>query len=184
MGNAVLNTNLSVDAIISGRELTWVESPILGIQRGLLERNGGDTRGRVTSLVRFAPNSRFPSHSHPAGEEFLVLSGVFSDSQGHYRAGTYVRNPPGSSHAPFSQSGCTLFVKLAQFRQEDILAVVIDSHESVLWRKESQGLMTLALFEDRYEQVELLKLKADTRQQIESIEDSLLYRKTGHLSSR
>ncbi len=36
-----------------------------------------------------------------------------------YPAGSYLRNPPGSQHAPFSTEGCVLFVKLDQFAPLD-----------------------------------------------------------------
>jgi anti-sigma factor ChrR (cupin superfamily) len=87
-----------------------------------LERSGGEV-ARASSIVRYQPRSRFHSHRHDLGEEFLVLEGAFSDEQGHYPVGTYVRNPPGSSHAPFSTEGCVIFVKLRQMRD--------DEHESV-----------------------------------------------------
>ncbi|MCA9568280.1 MAG: cupin domain-containing protein [Myxococcales bacterium] len=79
----------------------------------MLERDGGEV-ARATSVVRYAPDSRFPPHRHDMGEEFLVLEGTFADEHGSYPAGTYVRNPPGTSHAPFTDEGCTIFVKLRQ----------------------------------------------------------------------
>jgi anti-sigma factor ChrR (cupin superfamily) len=45
----------------------------------------------------------------------LVLDGVFSDERGDWPAGTYLLNPEGFRHAPFSREGCVLFVKLRQF---------------------------------------------------------------------
>jgi anti-sigma factor ChrR (cupin superfamily) len=69
----------------------------------------------VTSIVRYEPRSRFPAHDHPEGEEILVLEGVFSDEEGDWPAGTYLLNPEGFRHAPFSRDGCVLFVKLRQF---------------------------------------------------------------------
>ncbi len=71
----------------------------------------GDEVAKATSIVRYQPGSQFQAHTHELGEEIFVLDGVFSDETGDYPAGTYMMNPPGSSHAPFSQSGCTLFVK-------------------------------------------------------------------------
>jgi hypothetical protein len=53
-----------------------------------------------------------------------VLDGVFADEHGLYPAGTYVRNPPGSAHAPRSSSGCIIFVRLRQFRADDTRHVV------------------------------------------------------------
>ncbi len=54
-----------------------------------------------------------------------MLDGVFSDEHGDYPAGTYLRNPPGTRHAPFSREGCTLFVKLWQFAASDLTPVRI-----------------------------------------------------------
>jgi quercetin dioxygenase-like cupin family protein len=84
----------------------------------------GEEKARATSIVRYAPHSHFSQHSHPGGEEFLVLEGTFQDETGGFPVGTYVRNPPGSHHAPGSKSGCTLFVKLWQFKAEDRERVV------------------------------------------------------------
>ena len=88
--------------------------------------------GRATSLVRYAPETSFPMHGHPRGEEILVLSGTFSDGSGDYPAGSYLRNPPGSQHAPFSTEGCVLFVKLDQFAPLDREEVRIDTRQ-VRW---------------------------------------------------
>ena len=89
--------------------------------------------GRATSLVRYAPNARFSPHPHGGGEEFLVLEGTFSDEHGDYPAGTYVRNPPGSTHSPFTREGCTIFVKVWQFSPGDIQRVHIDT-TAAAWR--------------------------------------------------
>src|ERR1700761_7282276 len=87
----------------------------------------GDEVARATSIVRYAPQSRFSAHTHGGGEEFLVLDGVFQDEHGDYPTGTYVRNPPTSRHTPGSESGCTLFVKLWQFDPDDRTPVRIDT---------------------------------------------------------
>jgi len=90
----------------------------------------GDEVARATSIVRYEPGSRFSGHTHDLGEEFLVLDGVFMDEHGHYPAGAYVRNPPGSSHTPYTEEGCTIFVKLRQFDLEDQTPVRIDTRHS------------------------------------------------------
>ena len=87
----------------------------------------GDEVARATSIVRYAPHSRFSSHTHGGGEEFLLLNGVFQDEHGDYPAGAYVRNPPTSSHSPGSEPGCTIFVKLWQFDPDDRTPVRIDT---------------------------------------------------------
>jgi hypothetical protein len=89
----------------------------------------GDEVARATSIVRYAPHSRFAAHTHGGGEEFLVLEGVFQDEHGDYPAGTYVRNPPTTSHSPGSAPGCTIFVKLWQFDPDDRTPVRIDTSD-------------------------------------------------------
>jgi hypothetical protein len=89
----------------------------------------GDEVARATSIVRYFPHSRFAPHTHGGGEEFLVLEGVFQDEHGDYPTGTYVRNPPTSSHTPSSEPGCTIFVKLWQFDPDDRTPVRIETSE-------------------------------------------------------
>lgn len=67
--------------------------------------------GEHTSLVKWEPGTRFVSHCHPGGEEILVLEGVFEDEFGRYPKGTWIRNPAGSIHQPFSNEGCKILVK-------------------------------------------------------------------------
>ena len=90
---------------------------MVGVERKMLDRIGGEV-ARATTVVRFLAGKSFSPHTHGGGEEFLVLNGVFSDESGHYGPLSYVRNPPGSSHTPFSEDGCEIFVKLCQMRQE------------------------------------------------------------------
>ncbi len=99
----------------------------------MLDRVGGEV-ARATSLVRYAPGSQFARHVHGGGEEILVLDGVFSDDSGDHPAGTYLRNPPGSAHAPQSADGCLLFVKLRQFAPDDLDAVRLDT-QTQPWRQ-------------------------------------------------
>ncbi len=120
-----INADFQARAAVHFDEAPWVPSPIVGVERRMLDRVGEEV-ARATSLVRYAPGSRFPSHVHGGGEEFLVLDGVFSDEGGDMPSGTYVRNPPGTSHAPSSTQGCVLFVKLWQFEPDDQERVKID----------------------------------------------------------
>lgn len=119
-----LHDDLTQRAIRHGAALPWIASPQPGVARLPLYRVGGE-RARATSLVRYAPGSRFTAHGHPGGEEFLVLQGTFEDEHGRYPIGTYVRNPPGSRHAPGSAEGCVIFVRLRQFPDHDRERVVV-----------------------------------------------------------
>lgn len=113
-----LNADLSAPARVEAGTLAWSPSPAPGVERLRLERLG-DEVARVTSVVRYAPGSRFPSHTHGGGEEILVLQGTLSDEHGDHHAGTYLRNPVGSSHAPHTASGCVLLVKLWWMHPDD-----------------------------------------------------------------
>ncbi len=113
-----LNGDFSRRAVVHAGGLDWVPSPMPGVHRRMLDRIG-DEVARATSIVHYAAASHFSPHVHDGGEEFLVLDGVFQDEHGDYPAGSYVRNPPTSSHTPGSASGCTIFVKLWQFDPTD-----------------------------------------------------------------
>ncbi|MFA6218509.1 MAG: cupin domain-containing protein [Erythrobacter sp.] len=119
--NADFSQRVSVDT----SALDWVPSPMAGVERRMLDRIGGEV-ARATSIVRFAAGSSFAGHTHGGGEEFIVLEGVFQDEHGDYPAGTYVRNPPTSSHVPGSAEGCTIFVKLWQFDAADRTQFSVD----------------------------------------------------------
>src|SRR4029453_8145250 len=113
-----LNADFSQRAVVHAAMLEWTRSPIAGVERRMLDRIGGEV-ARATSIVRYAPGSRFSRHTHSGGEEFFVLEGVFQDERGDYPAGSEVRNPPDSSHTPGSRPGCVIFVKLRQFDPDD-----------------------------------------------------------------
>ncbi len=113
-----INADFSEKAIVRPGDAEWVPSPLPGVERQMLDRIGGEV-ARATTIVRYAAGSTFDPHTHGGGEEFLVLEGVFSDEHGDYPAGTYVRNPIGTAHKPFSKQGCTILVKLHQFADDD-----------------------------------------------------------------
>lgn len=140
----------------------WTPSPTPGVERVMLDRVGGEV-ARATSLVRYAPGSRFPAHVHAGGEEFLVLDGVFSDETGDFPAGTYVRNPPGSSHAPYTTDGCTIFVKLRQFAPEDDARIVIDTSTAAFRPGLVPGLTVLPLHGFRTEHAAMVRWSPGTR---------------------
>lgn len=141
---------------------SWSPSPEPGVHRHRLDRIGGEV-ARATSIVRYDAGSQFARHTHGGGEEFLVLEGTFSDEHGDYPAGSYVRNPPGSAHAPFSREGCTLFVKLWQFAEGDTEPVRIDTTRTP-WRPGLvPGLAVLPLHEFDGVSTALVRWAPETR---------------------
>jgi len=138
-----LNMDFEKPVIVLPGQYQWVASPADGVARVPLERRSAES-GHKTSFVRFKPDSHFPAHAHPLGEEIYVLDGVFSDQYGDYPAGSYLRNPPGSSHRPFTREGCTLFVKLDQFHPDDLEKIILRPDDQA-WRPGIGNLRVCAL---------------------------------------
>jgi anti-sigma factor ChrR (cupin superfamily) len=72
-----LNSDFGARAAVHAARLDWTPSPIPGVDRRMLDRIG-DEVARATSIVRYAPHSRFAPHNQGGGEEFLVLDGLLS----------------------------------------------------------------------------------------------------------
>jgi anti-sigma factor ChrR (cupin superfamily) len=151
----MLNMNFAERIVIDTESISWLASPAQGVWRKPLEREEAES-GHTTSIVRYEAGSQFKTHPHPMGEEILVLDGVFSDQYGDYPAGTYIRNPPGSSHAPFSKQGCTILVKLNQFDARDSATVRIDTSKQQ-WLAGQGGLEVMPLHNFEHEHVALVK---------------------------
>ena len=141
-----LHSDYSQRIVLNHHDLEWVGSPQAGVQRRMLERVGGEV-AKATSIVRYAPGATFQSHTHALGEEILVLDGVFSDENGNYPAGTYLMNPPGSSHAPRSDAGCVLFVKLRHLGADVVLREVVDTRQSEWLQGMVSGLTVMPLMQ-------------------------------------
>jgi hypothetical protein len=82
-----------------------------------------------------------------------VLEGTFQNETGDFSVGTYVRNPPGTGHAPGSENGCTIFVKLWQFRADDRERVVRRPGEGEGSALRPGVISSLILFESSAEYV-------------------------------
>lgn len=154
----MLNMDFGRRVVVNTATLPWVPSLAGGVLRKPLAREEAE-RGHVTSVVRYEPGASFNRHEHPLGEEILVLEGVFSDETGDYPAGTYLRNPPGSGHAPFSRGGCTLLVKLHQFDPGDSASVCVNTGQTD-WLPGAGGLQVMPLHEFGQERVALVKWPA------------------------
>lgn len=113
--NATLNADMTARVVIDANTLPWTPSPSGTVWRKRLHLVGGLESGQVTTIVRYDAGATFPAHEHPEGEEILVLQGVFSDEAGDWPVGSYLLNPEGFRHAPFSKPGCIIFVKLRQY---------------------------------------------------------------------
>ena len=148
-----LNADFSQRTVVHGSTVPWKASPMPGVDRRMFDRLG-DEVARATSIVRYAPESKFSSHVHTGGEEFFVLEGVFQDEHGDFPAGSYIRNPPQSSHTPGSEPGCTIFVKLWQFNLADRTHVRIDTNKNAFIAARPD-VEVMPLFKDEHEYVRL-----------------------------
>jgi anti-sigma factor ChrR (cupin superfamily) len=128
-----INGNLMIRSAVDTARIQWTPSPSRTVWRKRVHLVGPPEAGQVTSVVRYEPGATFPVHDHPGGEEILVLEGIFSDEHGDWPAGTYLLNPEGFRHAPFSRNGCVLFVKLRQYpgRAREHVTIMI---ESIAWQ--------------------------------------------------
>ena len=140
-----INGNLAVRVAVDTAAMDWSASPSGTVWRKRVHLVGPPESGQVTSVVRYEPRSTFHAHDHPDGEEILVLDGVFSDERGDWPAGTYLLNPEGFRHAPFSREGCVLFVKLRQFPGRTRAHVAIRT-ESLSWEPARAGVDVRPLY--------------------------------------
>lgn len=156
-----LNADPAVAVTVRAAQLPWVPSPAAGVWRRMLSRIGNEA-AQATSIVRYDPGSRFPLHTHPGGEEILVLEGVFQDESGDWPAGSYLRSPDGSSHTPASAGGCILFVKLRQFPAQDRQTVRMPPNASnAIGPLPASGHFESGLFSSQSEQVRVLSWGPD-----------------------
>lgn len=151
-----LNADFTQSAVVIPDESHWIRSPESGVDRLMLDRIGEEV-ARATSIVRYAAGSKFPRHEHAKGEEFLVLEGVFSDETGDFPVGSYVRNPPGTGHAPFSVDGCRILVKLRQFEPADLRQFSVNTSDVSIW---NENWKVLLLHEFGIEKVQMQRLAA------------------------
>ena len=157
------NADFEQRVVIYPQDYRWLPSPMPGVERIMLDRIG-DEVARATSIVRYAPNSTFSSHSHNGGEEFLVLEGVFADEQYSYPKGSYVRNPIGSSHTPkVGAEGATIFVKLHQFDEQDTEHKILDTSTGQWFPGMVAGLSVMPLHEFQAEHVALVRWQPNTQ---------------------
>ncbi len=159
------NADFTRRAVVHTTEIDWRPSPSPSVWRKRLDLTGPSESSRVTSVVRYDPDSAFHAHPHPDGEEILVLDGTFSDEHGDYPAGTYLLNPEGFSHAPFSKDGCVLFVKLQQYPGASRRQITLDTNAGRWTPGRTPGVEMMTLYEEEGypERVRLYRFAAGTR---------------------
>ena len=156
MANSInLNMDFDKKIVIQTDQMDWQNSPSKLVFRKPLARAGQES-GHATSIVKYLKGAKFKEHQHPNGEEILVLDGTFSDENGDYPKGTYIRNPHGTSHSPYSHEGCLLLVKLYQFQTTDKQQIVIDTNKAQ-WQQGIGRLQVMHLHSHIHEHTALVK---------------------------
>lgn len=160
-----LHVDYSRRIVVATHDLDYTPAPSAGVWRKRLEHLGPPEAGRVTSLVRYDPGASFPAHDHPDGEEILVLEGEWCDDRGRFGEGTFQLNPEGFRHAPYTRSGCTLFVKLRQYAGPHRRTVLLNTLGSAWVEREIPGVSSIALYEspDYPESIRLTRMLPGTR---------------------
>lgn len=60
-GRVRINADVDQRAVIRPGDIGWQQSPMPGVERHMLDRIGAEV-ARATSIVRYAPESRFARH--------------------------------------------------------------------------------------------------------------------------
>ncbi len=134
--------------VVDTAAMEWAASPSPSVFRKRLHLVGGAESGQVTSVVRYVPGSQFPEHDHPEGVEIFVLEGVYSDQRGDHGPGSYLLNPEGHRHAPWSQPGCVIFVKLRQYAGDGREYVEVHREARPWQPSDHDGVETKLLYAD------------------------------------
>ena len=95
-------TRLAVDT----SRLAW-ENAMPGARYSILHQFGTET----VVMVEAKAGVVSPFHRHEHGEEIYLIKGKFHDEFGSYAAGTWIRHPHGSEHAPVFDEDSLLWVK-------------------------------------------------------------------------
>lgn len=124
---------------------------------------GGEAAARTTAIIELAPGTKLVSCTLDLGEEIVVLDGVLTDEFGSYGKGSYVKNPPGSSHAHESVAGCLLFVKRDHLEPDDGNRIVVDSATMPWYQGLVDGLSVMPLSEFGAQHTALVRWAPNTR---------------------
>ena len=157
-----INSDFNVSVVVKNNLLNGRVLPVSGVRQQCFERMTKH-KSRMTTLVQF-PAGRILKKIHPAeGVEFFVLSGVFSDADKQYVAGSYVRDPVGSYRKPFTKEGCTVLFKSGQFQPLDRKRVVINSAKAaVRWSPVGEpGVSRLDLHCFSEEEISLYRIRSE-----------------------
>lgn len=67
-----------------------------------------------TILLKFEPGASHPYHTHPGGEEILVLEGSCEIVNEKLEKGDFLYTPPNGKHSVKTDTGCILFLSVPE----------------------------------------------------------------------
>jgi len=140
------NLDISKKVVIDTTNKTNKSLSKNGITKVILEGELENSE-QTSSIIEYSPNTQLQIWSHPFGEEIFVLEGIFSNKNGDYPAGTYIRNSSMISDKSFSKKGCKIFIKSNQTNSIDNTQIVIDTNISK-WLKGYGNLEVIPLYEN------------------------------------
>lgn len=157
-----INADHKLTVNIVTASLQWQWTTQVGIQIRTLEQNDTEA-SRLTAIIQYLPGTQNIRQCHPHGEEIFVLEGTLQDEFGDYPAGTYLKNPPGFSHQPFSQTGCIIFAKLNYLQNQDHQRTVINTADMAWLPGLVEGLKVLPLSEFQGKHTALVRWQPGTQ---------------------
>ena len=83
--------------------MPWTASPFPGIEQKVLYNDA--VTGMSTVLVKMAPGSKVPLHTHMGIEQAYVLEGSVVDHDGEVTAGNYAWRDSGNTHVNHAPNG-------------------------------------------------------------------------------
>jgi anti-sigma factor ChrR (cupin superfamily) len=104
--------SLSEKIVIEAEQGVWVETKIPGVTFKPLRQTS--IRGAGTFIIKMMPDTSYPAHIHPGGEEVFVIEGKMNVGGDSLGPGDYLFTPPGGAHAARSEEGCMFLVVLPE----------------------------------------------------------------------
>lgn len=99
--------------VLQHGDLAWQSTAIAGVSRKPLYQQDGFSD--VTCLEWWDLGTKLPCYEYEEGAELFVLKDRFTDENGFYDEGSWLRMPKGSKHTPHTAEGCTLYIKRGGF---------------------------------------------------------------------
>lgn len=94
----------NVSFLVETATSPWKPSKVPGVDYLVLNADPAEKFG--TFLLRMAPNTKYPKHRHPGGEEVLLLKGDMMLGDRKMKPGDFVYSPPASIHTASTVAGC------------------------------------------------------------------------------